>query len=170
MTKILGDGQRGRSQAFAELQSYYLFDDKFGHPAKGNDKGEVEGLIGYSRRHFMVPLPVADDLNALNAQLLDGYLKRQRAVLCGQSDTIAHALAALMPLPVKPYDDSHKQNSRVSSQALVRYRTNDYSVPTQYGHQAVLVKGHRRLGQHLSGRHAENLRYRASRPCHRSGS
>ena len=29
----------------------------------------------------------------------------------------------------------------MSSQVLVRDRTNDYSVPTQYGHQAVLVKG-----------------------------
>ncbi|MET3120118.1 hypothetical protein AAKU64_004366 [Undibacterium sp. GrIS 1.8] len=46
-----------------------------------------------------------------------------------------------MPLLVTPYDASHKQTSRVSSQAPVRYRSNDYSVPTQYGHQAVLVKG-----------------------------
>jgi len=36
---------------------------------------------------------------------------------------------------------SHKQTSRVSSQSLVRYRTNDYSVPTRYAHQSVLVKG-----------------------------
>jgi hypothetical protein len=36
---------------------------------------------------------------------------------------------------------SHKQTSRVSSQSLVRYRTNGYSISTQYGHQAVLVKG-----------------------------
>ncbi len=27
MAKILGDGQRRRPQAFAELQSYYLFND-----------------------------------------------------------------------------------------------------------------------------------------------
>ncbi len=59
MAKILGDGQRGRTQIFSELQSYYLFDDKFRPPAKGNDKGKVEGRVGYSRRHFMVPLPRA---------------------------------------------------------------------------------------------------------------
>jgi hypothetical protein len=29
---------------------------------------------------------------------------------------------------------------RVNSFSLVRYRTNDYSVPTQYGHRQVLVK------------------------------
>lgn len=145
VAKILGNGQRHRTQAFAELQSYYLFDDKFGRPAKGNDKGKVEGLVGYSRRHFMVPLPVAANFDTLNAKLLDGCVKRQRAVLRGHADTIAqrfgHDRAALMPLPASPYDASHKQTCRVSSQSLVRYRTNDYSVPTQYAHQAVLVKG-----------------------------
>ncbi len=77
--------------------------------------------------------------------MLDDYLKRQRAVLRGQSDTIAQPLvndlAALMPFPITPHEDSHKQSSRVSSQALIRYRTNYYSVPTQYGHQAMLGKG-----------------------------
>jgi transposase len=145
VAKILGNGQRHRTQAFAELQSYYLFDDKFGRPAKGNDKSKVEGLVGYSRRHFMVPLPVAADFDALNAELLDGCIKRQQAVLRGHADTIAqrlvHDRAALMPLPAAPYDASHKQACRVSSQSLVRYRTNDYSVPTQHAHQTVLVKG-----------------------------
>ncbi len=91
MAKILGDGQDQRTQAFAELQSYYLFNDKFEPPAKGNYKGKVEGLVGYSRRHFMLPLPVADDFYALNAPFLYGYFKRQRAVLRGQVDTIAPA-------------------------------------------------------------------------------
>jgi transposase len=145
VAKILGNGQRRRTKEFGELQSYYLFDDQFGRPAKGNDKGNVEGLVGYSRRHFMVPLPVVADFDELNATLLNGCVKRQRAMLRGQSETIAQRFvrdqAALMPLPAAPYDASHKQSCRVSSQSLVRYRTNDYSVPTQYAHQGVLVKG-----------------------------
>jgi hypothetical protein len=32
--------------------------------------------------------------------------------------------------------------SRGSSLPLVRYRTNDYSVPTAFGHRQVLVKGY----------------------------
>jgi transposase len=38
----------------SELQSYYLFADKFGRPAKGNDKGKVEGLVGYARRSGII--------------------------------------------------------------------------------------------------------------------
>jgi transposase len=45
------------SGIFSELQSHYLFADHFGRPGKGNDKGKVEGLVGYARRNFMVPIP-----------------------------------------------------------------------------------------------------------------
>ncbi len=52
-----GGEQRQRTRSFSELLSHYLFADKFGRPAKGNDKGKVEGLVGYARRNFMVPVP-----------------------------------------------------------------------------------------------------------------
>ena len=51
-------------------------------------------------------------------------------------------LDALMPLPSAPYDACDKQAGRVSSLSLVRYRTNDYSVPVAYGHRDVLVRGY----------------------------
>ncbi|MEQ1847841.1 MAG: IS21 family transposase, partial [Nitrospira sp.] len=53
VAKILGDGRRKRTRVFTELQSHYLFQDRFGRPAKGNDKGKVEGLVGFARRNFM---------------------------------------------------------------------------------------------------------------------
>ena len=141
----MGDGKRQRTEAFSELQSHYLFEDKFGRPAKGNDKGNVEGMVGYSRRYFMA-LPIADDFDALNAKLLDGCIKRSQAKLVGQTETIAERMkrdtSALMVLPVVAFDACHKISTRVSSLSLVRYRTNDYSVPIQYGHRAVLVKGY----------------------------
>jgi hypothetical protein len=44
-------------------------------------------------------------------------------------------------LPAAPHEACEKVNVRVSSLSLVRYRTNDYSVPTEYGHRQVHVKG-----------------------------
>ncbi len=41
VARILGDGRRQRTRAFTELQSHYLFEDRFGRPSKGNDKGKV---------------------------------------------------------------------------------------------------------------------------------
>ena len=48
VARILGDGTRMKTRAFTELQSHYLFAEKFGRPGKGNDKGKVEGLVGYA--------------------------------------------------------------------------------------------------------------------------
>jgi transposase len=68
-----------RSKMFAELQSHYLFEDRFGRPGKGNDKGKVEGLVGFVRRNFMTPLPVAESVDAFNIRLLDACSKRRQA-------------------------------------------------------------------------------------------
>jgi transposase len=146
VAKIVKGGERLRSQMFAELQSHYLFEDRFGRPGKGNDKGKVEGLVGFVRRNFMTPLPVAESFDAFNARLLDACTKRRRAILRGQSATIGERMQAdisvFLPLPPTPYDACHKIATRVSSLSLVRYRNNDYSVPTRYGHQEVLAKGY----------------------------
>ncbi len=48
----------------------------------------------------------------------------------------------MLPLPAAPYEACDKVTARVSSISLVRYRSNDYSVPTEYGHRQVLVKGY----------------------------
>src|ERR1019366_1522047 len=132
VARIVKGGKRLRSQMFAELQSHYLFDDRFGRPGKGNDKGKVEGLVGYVRRNFMTPLPVADSFDALNARFLDACAKRRQAVLRGQATTIAERMqadvAAFMDLPAAPYEACHKVATRVSSLSLVRYKNNDYSV------------------------------------------
>jgi transposase len=47
VAKILGDGTRKRTITFSELQSHYLFEDRFGRPGKGN--GEP------LRRHWFKP-------------------------------------------------------------------------------------------------------------------
>ena len=146
VARTVKGGARLRSHMFAELQSHYLFDDRFGRPGKGNDKGKVEGLVGYVRRKFMTPLPVADSYDALNAGFLHGCTRRGEAILRGHSTTIAARmqadLAAFQDLPPAPYDACHRVATRVSSLSLVRYRNNDYSVPTRYGHQEVLAKGY----------------------------
>src|SRR5712675_3590809 len=81
VARILGDGKRQRTRVFTELQSHYLFEDRFGRPGKGNDKGKVEGLVGFVRRNFMTPLPVAESVDAFNIRLLDACSKRRQAIL-----------------------------------------------------------------------------------------
>ena len=146
VAKILGDGRRRRTRAFTELQSHYLFEDRFGSPGKGNDKGKVEGLVGYVRRNFLVPVPSFESFDALNAYLERRCLERMDRKLRGHMETIGQRmerdLDALLPLPPVAYDACEKQAGRVSSLSLVRYKTNDYSVPVAYGYRDVLVRGY----------------------------
>jgi hypothetical protein len=69
VARILGDGKRQRTRAFTELVSHYLFQERFGRPGKGNDKGKVEALVKYSRANFLTPVPHAASFDALNAAL-----------------------------------------------------------------------------------------------------
>jgi transposase len=146
VARILGDGRRQRTRVFAELQSHYLFADRFGRPGKGNDKGHVEGVVGYARRNFFVPIPRCDSYATLNARLRTQCEGRRAARLRGHAETIGERFArdrhALLPLPATPYDACDQRATRVSSLSLVRYHRNDYSVPVAYGHQAVLVRGY----------------------------
>ena len=146
VARILGDGRRQRTRAFTELQSHYLFEDRFGRPGKGNDKGKVEGLVGYARRNFLVPIPSFESFDALNAYLERRCLERMDARLRGHTESIGQRmerdLDALLPLPPVAYDACEKQAGRVSSLSLVRYKTNDYSAPVAFGHRDVLVRGY----------------------------
>jgi transposase len=146
VAKILGGQERQKTRAFSELQSHYLFADKFGRPAKGNDKGKVEGLVGYARRNFMVPIPRVSSWDELNKHLEAQCRARRERRLRGHTETIGERFKrdreAFLPLPALPYEACEKVATRVSSLALVRYRGNDYSAPTSYGHRDVLVKGY----------------------------
>ena len=114
--------------------------------ARGNDKGKVEGLVGFIRRNFLVPVPRAAGFDALNDALADQCRRRQAARLRGHKETIGERLErdreALLPLPPAPYDACDKRPGRVNSLSLARYRSNDYSVPVTYGHREVLIRGY----------------------------
>jgi hypothetical protein len=93
-----------------------------------------------------VPIPSFESFEDLNAHLEQQCLRRFETRLRGHNETIGERLErdleALLPLPAVPYDASDKHATRVSSLSLVRYRTNDYSVPVAYGHRDVLVRGY----------------------------
>jgi hypothetical protein len=111
-----------------------VFADRFGRPSKGNDKGKVEGLIGWIRRNLLVPVPRVVSLKVLNEQLLEGCRRRLGDRLRGHEETIGERLVrdltAFHSLPPAPYDACEKKAGQASSLSLVRYRGTDYSVPT----------------------------------------
>jgi transposase len=146
VARILPDGTRKRATLFSGFLSHYLIRDRYGRPGKGNDKGAVEGLVGWARRTFMVPLPRFATWDDFNAWLEAQCRKRQAEILRGHAETIGARLTrdleAMADLPAAPFDACDQATGRVSSQALVRYKTNDYSVPVAYGHRDVWIRGY----------------------------
>ena len=146
VARILGDGTRQRTRVFSELQSHYLFEDRFGRPGKGNDKGKVEGLVGFIRRNYLVPVPHVESFEVLNARLEEHCRRRQDDRLRRHTETIGERLArdveAFLAPPAVPYEPCDRRPGRVSSLSLVRYKNNDYSVPVAYGHREVLIRGY----------------------------
>jgi len=82
----------------------------------------------------MVPIPRASSWEELNAHLEADCRKRRERILRGHKQTIGECFerdrASMLPLPAVPYEACEKISARVSSLSLVRYRGNDYSVPT----------------------------------------
>jgi transposase len=95
------DGTRKRATLFSGFQSHYLIRDRYGRPGKGNDKGSVEGLVGYARRNFMVPIPRFATWEAFNAWLEAQCRKRQRDRLRGESERSENGCSGIW-LPCVP--------------------------------------------------------------------
>ena len=99
-----------------------------------------------ARRSFFVPRPRFPSWEALNLWLQEQCRKRRERRQRGHRETIAERFerdrGALLPLPAVAYEACETRPGRVTSLSLVRYHTNDYSVPTEYGHRQVLIKGY----------------------------
>ena len=92
-----------------------------------------------------MPVPRCASWEELNAKLPEQCARRRERRLRGHQETIGERFAKdqqrLLPLPATPYEACDKRTTRVRSLSLVRYRSNDYSVPVAWGHREVLVKG-----------------------------
>jgi len=144
ISKILKAGKREKTQGFLRLKSHYLFDSNFANPASGHEKGGVENMVGYIRRNFMVPIPTFDTIDAFNDYLSQCCTGVQKSVKRGHTKTVKERLAeeVFLPLPAVPYEAFRLQSGVISSQGLVRFANNDYSVPVNLGPQNVLIKGY----------------------------
>jgi transposase len=140
-------GRRGDTptQEFLRLESHFLFEHHFCLVRRANEKGHVEGLVGFARRNFMVPVPQIDDLEEFNEQLAQSCRADLERRLRGQPTTKQGLLEeeqhSLLPLPKQSFEARRVEPGKANSLSLVRFDTNDYSVPTAYAHHHVTAVG-----------------------------
>ena len=65
-------GKVTESRLFSQFRAHYRCESRYCNPYSGNEKGSVENAVGFLRRNLLVPVPVADSLDELNARLASG--------------------------------------------------------------------------------------------------
>jgi transposase len=161
------------TREFLRLESHYLFAHHFCLVRRANEKGHIEGLVGYSRRNFLVPVPSFDDFESYNEGLTENCRQELQRHVRGKQGTKAELLEkdvrAMLPLPPQPFEARRVEICQANSLSLVRFDRNDYSVPTQHAHHAVTAIGgiervrfvvqDRVIAEHLRDWDKENVHY-----------
>jgi transposase len=135
--KIVRGQRREETARFIAFRSHWRFQAEFCTPGEAHEKGGVEGESGYFRRNHWVPIPVANDLDDLNAQLLAACQQDEHRVIAGREQNIGAAILVerdhLLPLAAERFDLAEIAFPTVDSHRCVRVRTNRYSVPAAPG-------------------------------------
>jgi transposase len=142
--KVVGR-ERELTDGFLRLESHFLFTHHFCRVARGNEKGHVEGLVGYGRRNTMVPVPEFGSFTALNIYLeaccIADLTRRVRGKPESKAERLEIDRAALLPLPGVAFEARRVVQASANSLSLVRFDRNDYSVPTACAHHDVTAIG-----------------------------
>ena len=146
VSNVIGKRARRLTDGFLQLQSHYRFGEHFCGVNRPNEKGVVEGTVKFARLKYFVPVPPVGELEEFNGRLVEQCRQDLSRTLRGhkapKAALLAEDQAACLPLPQVPFDACRKEWVRASRQALVRFDTNDYSVPTAYAYHDLLVKGY----------------------------
>jgi transposase len=132
--KILRGRQRIETERVIAFRSHWGYKSEYCTPASGNEKGGVEGELGWYRRNWLVPVPEADDLESLNRQLLAACVASRSRTIIGRNMTIAEACQLeqphLLPLAEEVFG-IHETiwPLTVDGKGCVRVKTNWYSTP-----------------------------------------
>ena len=134
--KVLRGRKRTEQESFRKFKSYYSFEARFCNSNSAHEKGGVEGLVGFARRNYMVPVPEAESIEALNEMTLKRCYTYGNHTICGRDGTVNELYEEekkhLLDLPGVPFSSVQVCNGRVDKYSTVIVDKNRYSVPTRY--------------------------------------
>ena len=134
--KVLRGRRRTEQESFRKFKSYYSFEARFCNSNSAHEKGGVEGLVGFARRNYMVPVPEAESIEGLNEEVLKRCNAYGNHTISGRDRTVNELYEEekkhLLDLPDVAYSNVHVSNGRVDKYSTVIIDKNRYSVPTQY--------------------------------------
>lgn len=111
-----------RYKAFA---AHYAFQCDFCNIAAGDEKGLVEGLVGWARRNILVPIPRVETIEELNEEILRRCLNYRTHQIKGKNQHVGEMVlmtkTRLTTLPRYRFDPSRSIIARVSDFSTVRF-------------------------------------------------
>jgi transposase len=146
--RILGGRHREENEAFSAFRGALSLNVAFAAPAKGNEKGGVEGVHGYIEDNFFRPIPSFADLDELNAALADfcdASLSREHSTHHETiGDRFAREQPALLSLPAVLPRPCVTRYARVNKFSEACFERNWYSVPTRWAHRDAVIEVYER--------------------------
>jgi transposase len=144
VTRVLRGRNRAENEAFTAFRGGLALHVAFAAPAKGNEKGGVEGVHGYIEDNFFRPIPSYVDLDELNAALVvfcDASLSREHTT---HHETIGDRFAREQPmlqaLPMMLPRACVTKYARVNKFSEVCFERDWYSVPTRWAHRNAVIE------------------------------
>jgi len=143
---ILKGTERIVTDGFRRFKLHYRFEADFCTPAKGNEKGNVENKVGYTRRNMLVPVPVITDFDAYNDELL------RRCDADHERDHYKHGVLIrelweeekkhLLSLPKHEYEVFSYDSLKVDKYGSIKVDTTKYGVSPEMAGKVVQVKSY----------------------------
>jgi len=141
--KVLQGRNRIEQESFRKFKAYHSFEARFTTPNAGHEKGGVEGLVGFARRNYMVPIPEAASLEELNARLLEQCQAYGSHTIEGREHSVEvlHEVEKdhLLSMPEAVFSNQQVLTCKMDKFATVIVDKNRYSVPTTYTGREVSV-------------------------------
>ncbi len=143
VTRVLRGRNREQNDRFRHFCGELALEVEFAAPRSGNEKGGVEGVMGYIEDNHFRPIPSYDGIEALNVDLEQFCRSNLARIHSTHNERIGDRFdrekAALRSLP----DDLPKAcvfaYARVNKFQEVTVETNHYSVPSRYvGRDAIV--------------------------------
>jgi len=144
VVQILEGTERVITDGFYRFMLHHRFKADFCAPAKGNEKGNVENKVGYTRRNMLVPVPVITDFDSFNEELLHRcnedhdreHYERGELIRELWEDEKRH----LLTLPEFEYEVFRYESLSVSKIGFIKVDTVKYGLSPEMHGKQVLAK------------------------------
>lgn len=144
VTRILRGRNREENEAFRSFCGGLALEVEFAAPAKGNEKGGVEGFNGFVEDNMFRPTPECENLEEFNLAL-EHFCKRDETRQSSVhretvGERFARELPKLRPLPAALPAACVRRIARINKFAEAICDTNRYSVPSRWAHRDAVLE------------------------------